>query len=131
MRKAAALGAILLFAAASAWGYYGGKAAEAMLTFTAVADVPLANVREVETLNKPGRFRSEALAQIDAQVQHLMGIFQSETFFRQVKSRGTIGETYDVTFTKIEDGSSERRKRLSYKFRGKTVFLKSIFGSDR
>lgn len=115
----------------TALGYYGGRAAEAVLTFTGVADVPLSNVREVETLNKPGRFASEARAQIDSQLAHLMGIFQSDTFLKVAKSKGTIGETYDIRFTSIEDGSSEGRKRLTYEFKGKTVFDKRIFGSDR
>jgi hypothetical protein len=120
----------LFVLATAAAGYYGGRAAEAILTFTGVADVKLANV-QLATLNQSGRFRAEALAQIDAQVQHLMGIFQSATFEKQVKSKGTIGETYDVKFTKIEDGSEDGRKLVTYEFRGKTVFDKKIFGSDR
>ena len=86
--------------------WYGGRAAEAALTFTAKADIPLANVKELATLNRPGRFRSEAMAHIDEQIQHLMGTFQSESFFKEVGSKGTIGETNEVKFTSMEEGSA-------------------------
>lgn len=130
-RVSAAPVVLWMAASVSALAYYGGRAAEAILTFAADADIRLANVRDVETLNRPGRFRSEAMEQIDTQVQHLMGIFQSETFLREVKSKGTIGETYEIRFTRIADGSAEDRKRVTYEFKGKSVFDKHIFGSDR
>ncbi len=122
---------LVLLISLAALGYYGGKSAEAMLTFTAVADVPLGNVKDVATLNHPGRFQSEARVQIDAQVQHLMGVFQSDTFSKAVGSKGSIGETYELKYLKMEDGSKNGRKRLTYRFRGKAIFQKDIFNHDR
>lgn len=121
---------LLLWTSTSAPAFYGGKAAEAILTFAGVADVPVANVT-LRTLNEAGRFRTEALSQIDGQIQHLMGTFQSESFFKDVRSKGVIGETYEVRFTSIEEGSTRGRKRLTYAFEGKAVFQKELFGSDR
>jgi hypothetical protein len=131
MRIILKLFCFVLLISLTALSYYGGKSAEALLTFTAVADVPMSGVKDVATLNHPGRFQSEAREQIDLQVQHLMGVFQSDTFQKAVGSRGTIGETYDIKYLKIEDGSKEGRKRLAYRFRGKSVFEKAIFDRNR
>lgn len=120
----------LLMMAIPAEAYYGGRAAEATLRFRGVADVPFENV-QLATLNEPGRFRSKAREWVDSQIQHLMGTFQSESFFREFKGRGVIGETYELKFVSVEDGSAAGRKKLGYEFTGKVVFDKSRFGSDR
>lgn len=123
--------AFLMGSGFAALAWYGGRAAEAILTYSATADIPLANVKDLATLNRPGRYRSEAMVYVDQQIQHLMGTFQSESFSKAVGSKGTIGETNDVKFTKLDEGSAPGRKLLTYEFRGKAVFDKSIFGSDR
>src|SRR5262245_57296685 len=99
------------------FAFYGRHATEAILTYEAVADIPLSGNPPPESLNNPnGRTRAAALEQIDAQVMHLMGTFQAESFRNDFGYPGVLGEAHEIKFVKVEDGSEEGRKLITYRF---------------
>lgn len=122
-----AVGAIS-FGASETHAYYGRHSAEAVLTYAAEVDVPLAGRAPVlAELNREGRRRAEALAGVDFQIQHLMGTFQSESFRKDFGWPGVLGESYRVRFKKVAPGSASGRVRLGYEFKGTVVFQKEAF----
>ncbi len=112
-----------------AFGFYGKRSTEAELVFQAQVDVPLADSVSLQDLNRNGRARSEALALIDAQAQHLMGSFQARSFRDQFGYPGVLGERYEIKFNDIKEIASEdsNRKMLFYEFKGTVVFHKDAF----
>jgi hypothetical protein len=114
----------------SAEAYYGRNSTEAMLTFEAKADVALAGNPTAGSLNRAGRARSRALEQVDFQVMHLMGTFQSESFREGFGYPGVLGESHKIEFLDVEAGRGRGRKLLTYRFSGKVVFHKSAFRNE-
>ena len=71
--------AVVFTAASKTYAFYGLHAARTVLTFEAKVEVSLKGVETLSQLKGP--MREKALATIDAQIQHLMGVFQSISFF--------------------------------------------------
>ncbi|MBI3558663.1 MAG: hypothetical protein HY074_20540 [Deltaproteobacteria bacterium] len=118
------------FAIPEASAYYGRHSTEAQLLFEATADVVLAGSPTVAMLNGQGGAHDAALARVDEQIQHLMGTFQSESFKSKFPFPGVLGEYHQIRFMKIEDGSAEGRKLLTYRYSGKVVFKKEAFRAN-
>lgn len=111
----------------AAQAYYGRNSAEACLTFETQADVLIPGNPTAVSLNRQGLARTRALRQVDFQVRHLMGSFQSVSFTEEFGYPGVLGESYDITFLKVAPGSEPGRTLLTYQFKGKVVFHKGAF----
>jgi len=124
---------IIFFQLMTAQAYYGRHSTEAILVYQAEADLPLGFLPKVEALQKEGRVRTITLAALDTQIQHLMGAFQAQSFIKEFRSPGVLGERYEIDFLKSEPSPSKEkgRVRLHYRFRGKVVFGKNAFKSNR
>ena len=109
------------FASSSAHAYYGKRAVEAQLRYSATVEVPLSTAPTVRSLNQSGH---KARSVVDDQIQHLMGTFQSDSFRADFGYPGVLGEDHDVTFTKVDPAGGKGRYRISYDFQGKVVFQK-------
>ncbi len=112
------------------FAYYGARSTEAVLSFEAQADLPWergAAGLNATRLNAAGTTRTRALSLIDAQVQHLMGIFQSESFRDDFGNPGVIGETYEIHFTSATPAEEAGRVTVTYRFEGKVAFGKDAF----
>lgn len=129
-----------------AMAFYGTQSTEAMLSFQTQVDVLWSDkgtqIRKLPTaaeLNGDGSKRNKAIELAEAQIQHLMGTFQSASFIKKFKVAGVLGEqanynsssykqkNFDIQFTKVEAGTDAGRLLLTYKFKGKTVFDKKAF----
>lgn len=134
---------ILLSQKASA--YFGVKSTEAWLTYKATADVIWdKGIPTVESLNKPGAKQNRAIQLVGEQIQFLMGTFQSPSFIKEFKNHaGVLGEqvnyvtpkykqiNYIIKFTDVKPGTEAGRIKLSYSFKGKTVFdIRAFKNSD-
>lgn len=126
--------------AVPARAYYGVNSTEAWLTYKATADVLWKGKPTLQQLNGAGAIHKRGIEAVEEQVQHLMGTFQSPSFIKEFKNHaGVLGEqanyvsekykqiNFDITFTKVEPGTEKGRIKLSYKFKGKTVFDKRAF----
>ena len=108
--------------------YYGIHSTQAVLTFEAVADVPVEGNPTLSDLALDGPARTAALAKIDGQIRHLTGDFHSDTFKNRTGYPAVLGPSYEIVFKGIAPGSNPRRKRISYSFKGTTVFDREFFG---
>lgn len=106
--------------------YFGKKSTEALLTFTATAEIPHSGELTLASLKKEGRTRDNILAKLDLQIQHLMGTFQSESFQESFGYPGVLGERYDIDFKEVKVLNS-KTKLIKYNFSGKVVFHASAF----
>lgn len=94
--------------------YYGAKSTEAILRF------------EGKIKLSEGLSAREKKAEIDEQVQHLIGHFQAPTFLSTFRFPGVLGENYKVSLSgdrALTDGSRE----VSYRFEGKVNFHRNVF----
>ena len=120
----------------SSFAYYGARSTEAILSYEAQADLPWARGAATVTaaqLNEDGATRKRALSLLDAQVQHLMGIFQSASFQKSFGNPGVLGESYDIKFTSTAPSDETGRLIVKYRFKGKVAFGKDAFrnGDER
>src|SRR5688572_5705220 len=114
VRSGVALALVLTFVQGElAYSYFGPHSTEAVLEFDAVADLSIRSVRgqmNLRSLNsREGPVRKKVLKELDLQIQHLMGIFQSKSFMKEFGYPGILGESYDVRFTDVEEGSGAGR----------------------
>ena len=116
-----------------ALAYYGRHSTEAILTYQSKVDLDLGFVPTIEALSKPGRVQTIAMQALDAQIQHLMGTFQSQSFIKAFKNPGVLGESYEVVFLKSSPSPRGEKGRalIEYRFKGKVVFSKNAFRSNR
>lgn len=127
---ALALAAAELFLSSNAMAYYGRHSTEATLRFSARADIAYSGPFDAKLLNSRSRERGFALGQLHLQIQHLMGVFQSESFREAFGHPGALGETYDIAFTSVEPGAGPGRALVEYEFDGPVVFGKEAFRSS-
>src|SRR3990167_1633442 len=121
--------ALGLALAHDARAYYGRNSTEARLTYSASVEIEHEGTIDLAVINRRGRARNAVFAKVDAQIQHLMGTFQSESFVEDFGFPGVLGERYVVNFKRVRSGSSSSRKILDYDFRGTVVFHKNAFKS--
>ena len=98
--------------------YYGYRSTEAVLSFSAEVVGSLSSESTLELLNQEGLLHDEALELVRLQTQHLMGIFQSESFIKEFGYAGVLGEGEDnkIVFTGIDTEGEEGLKKLAYHF---------------
>ncbi|HLD75285.1 MAG TPA: hypothetical protein VJB34_10360 [Bdellovibrionota bacterium] len=109
--------------------YYGYRSTEAVLSFSAEVVGSLSSESTLELLNQEGLLHDEALELVRLQTQHLMGIFQSESFIKEFGYAGVLGEGEDnkIVFTGIDTEGEEGLKKLAYHFETRVVFDKRAF----
>ena len=138
MRKTPAASAALglLLASISANAYYGKSSGQATLTFDTVADVNLEQAMPTKAeLNQPGKVRDAAIARVQKQFIHLVGVFHSASFqsSNQAGHPASVGPWYQMDTFKVVFGQPEKspiasgRVRLPYHFEGTVVFAKDFF----
>lgn len=106
--------------------YYGKASTEAILEYESSADIAFNQKATLKDLQKSGKIQASVLELLDAQIQHLMGTFQSQSFLDEFGYPGVLGETYTIDFkefTKLKDG----RALVKYSFHGKVVFHSDSF----
>ena len=106
--------------------YYGKASTEAILDFETTAEIAFAQKANVRDLQKTGKIQSLVLELLDAQIQHLMGTFQSQSFLMEFGYPGVLGESYSIDFKEFTKLNSERAL-VKYKFTGKVVFHSEAF----
>jgi hypothetical protein len=106
--------------------YYGKASTEAILEFESSADIGFTQKANLSDLHKNVRMRTLALEKLDAQIQHLMGTFQSQSFLDEFGYPGVLGESYSIEFTEFSKINS-KRALVKYKFKGKVVFHTEAF----
>lgn len=110
--------------------FYGKNSTEATLSFEGKAILDVEGDATVTQLNNvAGRLRKVYLEDLDYQIQHLMGTFQSVSFQEEFGYPGVIGADYDISFKTnklLEDG----RHLVTYKYSSKVVFQKQAFKSS-
>lgn len=111
--------------------YYSYTSTEADLSFEAVADIPLSENVSLQTLNQPGRYRTAAVAWVDEQIGFLIGSFQTQAFRKAARGAGVLGEFHDVRFLSIQNTAESGRKLVAYRFEGKMVTDKKVFGRSK
>ena len=111
--------------------YYGYRSTEAMLSFSATIVGPLSSEPSLSGLNQEGPLRDEAIELVRLQTQHLMGIFQSESFIKEFGYAGVLGEKENekIIFTNIGEANILGWKKLHYDFETVVVFDKRAFGN--
>ncbi len=109
--------------------YYGYRSTEALLSFSAVVVGSLSFEPNLNMLNQEGPLRDEACGLVRLQTQHLMGIFQSESFIKEFGYAGVLGEKEQskIIFTGIGDANELGWKPLHYNFETVVVFDKRAF----
>ena len=131
----ASLIALTLLLSGTAHAYYGLYSTEAWLTFDAVIDakVDFQAPPSIEALNLNGSpERTEALARVEDQVRHLIGVLSSESLKKDFGYLGTLSEdNHEVQFTESSPGTRKGRVHLGYSIRTKVIMDKSIFGSGQ
>jgi hypothetical protein len=109
--------------------YYGKAATEGILEYTAQADIPYKGELTVNLINNNPNTLASVLERLDYQVQHLMGVFQSESFTEEIGGSGVLSSNYDIKILKV-DSIAPARKLITYKYTGKVVFDKSVFNKE-
>src|SRR5262245_18326464 len=122
----------LLLSALPAQAYYGLHSQEAELKFDGEADLALKEGVTLEELNSKGESGNSAQAQIEFQLQHLMGAMHSEYFKKGLdfKFKGIIGTHKPIVFKTIGPGKGRGRKHVTYNYDGIAIFEKDLFHGD-
>ncbi len=123
--------AVVFTGSSLSYAFYGRHSAEATLKYRAVIEMTLPQLQSLKQIQTGGELRDDALEQIDEQVQHLMGTFQSTSFIEEVGGSGALGATYSIKFIKVENIKSSENKLITYEFTGKTIFEKELFKNKK
>ncbi len=108
--------------------YYGGNSQEAILKFKAKAEIPFEYGISV---SNPSAQKLELVKEeLRYQVDHLIGHFQSNSFYYEFGYKGVLGEYYDLEIIKLEK-IDNNRLIVEYKFSGKVVFEALTFKKNK
>ena len=113
--------------------YYSPHSTEAILHLDAPLEVQLERVRNIpsaEALSSPTHpHRKQILDLIEGQLLHLVGLFQSDYFEREVGVKGVLGERRSVRITGVEAGASGEPGRFLIHYHAdiKVLFDSRVF----
>jgi len=122
---------VILFthSAFSGVNYFSAKSSEAQLEFEARIELePSVNVSEKD-FSDPVKMENASLA-ITAQLNFLIGYFQSKSFVNNYKFPGTLSDQKLIEYRGLALSPSGK-KILSYRFKGKALFNGSLYGREK
>lgn len=119
---------VVFTATSKTYAFYGRHTAKTVLTFEAQIEVPVKGLNSVKQL-KLGEMREKVIPFVDLQLQHLMGIFQSSTFYKEVGASGVLGlvNYKGIKFLKVEKTLLANRVLITYEYTGDALFEKDLF----
>ena len=109
--------------------YYGQKSTEAYLEFEAQILLQTKSASIPALVNNKTELKF-VQTQLENQVGHLIGHFQSMSYLKTFPFAGVLGSSYDFKLKKIETISGSLRQ-VTYKFKSKINFQKDAFKNNR
>lgn len=115
----------------SAKAYYGRHSKEATLTFSHKVEFFRKGKLGLHKMKTNPVLYGATKKIIKDQVEHLMGYFQSESFYENFGFKGILGEEYTFSLTQLKKGRKRNQWFLSYDFKGKAAVEKKVFGRKK
>jgi len=123
------LPALLIFFSQTSFAldkFYGKQATEARLSFESRIKLKSNRVITLKDLKRDSASKRWVEKNLYRQIPHLIGLFNSQSFIKEVGVSGVTGELYDIQYNKVLD-LGNGQYIVHYSYSGKTVFDRKIF----
>lgn len=119
---------LVLILAINSNAYYGRHSTEAQLNFDARIEIDFVSETAIEDILKDKGNKEYVLEEIDAQLQFLLGTFNSESFKKETDdATASISKEYKIKLLSVSKSKKEDHIIVNYNYDGKILVHKDFF----